>query len=58
MSSFLELTAELERDKVKRLMCDVPKKFNKFIGRFSLDSMNFLIDQGFLPSATVWGKIY
>lgn len=56
MSSFLELTAELERDKVKRLMCDVPKKFNKFIGRFSLDSMNFLINQGFLPSATVWEK--
>ena len=31
MSAYLELTAELEKNKVKRLMVDCPKEFNKFL---------------------------
>ena len=56
MSAYLESTAELERNKVKRLMVDCPKDFNKFIGNFNQNQMNFLLNEGLLSSATVWEK--
>jgi len=56
MSAYLESTAELERNKVKRLMVDCPKDFNKFIGNFNQSQMNFLLNEGLLSSATVWEK--
>ena len=57
MSAYLESTAELERDKVKRLMIDCPKSFNKFIGSFNRSQMNFLLNEGILSAATIWEKI-
>ena len=56
MSAYLELTAELEKNKVKRLMVDCPKEFNKFLGKFTQQQMNFLLDEGLLSSATIWEK--
>jgi hypothetical protein len=56
MSAYLESTAELERNKVKCLMIDCPKEFNKFIGNFTQKQMNFLLNEGLLSSATVWEK--
>ena len=47
---------ELERNKVKCLMIDCPKEFNKFIGNFDQEQMNFLLNEGLLSSATVWEK--
>ena len=57
MSSFLESTASLERSKVKQLIIDCPEQTNKFIGLFNPIQMNFLLEQGFLPSATIWEKV-
>lgn len=56
MSAYLESTAELERNKVKCLMIDCPKEFNKFIGNFDQEQINFLLNEGLLSSATVWEK--
>jgi hypothetical protein len=56
MSAYLELTAELEKNKVKCLMVDCPEEFNKFLGNFSHQQMNFLLNEGILSSATIWEK--
>ena len=56
MSAYLESTAELERDKVKCLMIDCPKEFNKFLDNFTQYQMNFLLNEGILSSATIWEK--
>jgi len=56
MSAYLESTAELERDKVKCLMIDCPKEFNKFLDNFTQYQMNFLLNEGTLSSATIWEK--
>ena len=57
MSSFLESTAALEKDKVRQLIIDCPKKINKFIDMFNRSQMNFLLEQGILSSAIIWEKI-
>lgn len=57
MSAYLESTAELERDKVRCLMIDCPKEFNRFIENFNLKQMNFLLNEGLLSSATIWEKL-
>ena len=57
MSSFLESTAALEKDKVKQLIIDCPKQTNKFIGLFNTSQMNFLLEQGILSSAIIWEKV-
>ena len=57
MSSFLESTAALEKDKVRQLIIDCPKEINKFIDMFNRSQMNFLLEQGILSSAIIWEKI-
>ena len=57
MSAYLESTAELERNKVKGLMVDCPKEFNKFISNFTQEQIDLLLEEGLLSSATVWEKI-
>ena len=57
MSSFLESTAVLEKDKVRQLIIDCPKEVNRFIDMFNRNQMNFLLNQGILSSAIIWEKI-
>ena len=56
MSAFLEITAELEREKVKKLLDDCPPEFNK-LSRLSEDNLTFLIEEGILNAGTLWEKI-
>ena len=56
MSAFLEITAELEREKVRKLLEDCPPEFNR-LSRFSEAHINFLIEEGLLNAGTIWEKI-
>jgi hypothetical protein len=56
MSAFLEITAELEKEKVRKLLDDCPPEFNKLL-RLSEDDLTFLIEEGLLNAGTLWEKI-
>lgn len=57
MSAFLELTAELEREKVFKLLEDCPPEFNRIADKFSKDQIEYLINEGLLNAGTLWEKI-
>ena len=57
MSAFLEITAELEREKVRKLLEDCPPEFNRLSSKLPVDVIEFLIDEGLLNAGTLWEKI-
>lgn len=57
MSAYLESYAELEKQKVNRLLEDCPEEFNLFYNKFSKAQIDFLLEQGILSAATIWEKV-
>lgn len=57
MSAYLESYAELEKQKLIKLLEDCPKEFNLFYKNFSNTQLEFLLEQGILSAATIWEKI-
>jgi len=57
MSAFLEITGELEREKVRKLLEDCPPEFNRLSSKLPVDVIEFLIDEGLLNAGTLWEKI-
>lgn len=57
MSAYLESYAELEKQKVNKLLEDCPKEFNLFNTNFTKTQIDFLLEQGILSAATIWEKV-
>ena len=57
MSAYLESYAELEKQKVNKLLEDCPQEFNLFYNNLSKPQVDFLLEQGILSAATIWEKV-